>query len=364
MATHAATWEYRETHGNTFGRTYFRPFGELAISSIGIGTYLGEPSDAADDNYVSAISHALEHGCNVVDTAINYRHQRSERAVGRSIDTATIDRDAVLVATKGGFVPFDGERPDDPGEYVRQRYVEPGLLEPADLVRGQHCIAPDFLADQLDRSLANLDLDAIDLYYVHNPETQLETQTPGEVYKRLEDAFTMLEERVLNGDISRYGIATWDALRVPMEHEAHLSLKEVEAAANRAAERAGHDDNHFAALQLPFNVQMADAFTVSGQPDPDGDGHISALEYASAQGLSVFTSASLHQGRLAAGLPDTVAEQLAGDSPAQRAINFARSAPGVTCALVGSGSPEHAAENVEAGQFDPLGAAAFDAVFQ
>lgn len=364
MATPAATWEYRERHGETFGRTYFRPCDELAISSIGVGTYLGDPTAAADEAYEDAIVEALESGVNVLDTAINYRNQRSERVVGRAIERADVDRDAVFVATKGGFVPFDGDRPADPGTFVREEYVDPGLIDAEDLVRGQHCLAPEFLADQLDRSLANLGIDAIDCYYVHNPETQLEAHDPETVYDRLEDAFTRLEERVAEGDLDRYGVATWEALRVSPGNDAYLSLAEIERRAARAAERAGAESHHFGVIQLPFNVQMADAFTVAGQPAPDGDGHVSALEYASSRDIDVFTSASLLQGRLADGLPEAVAERLEGDTPAQRALNFARSAPGVTAALVGTGSPGHVAENVAAGTFDPMGAAAFDAVFE
>ena len=63
-------------------------------------------------------------------------------------------------------------------------------------------------------------------------------------------------------------------------------------------------------------------------------------------------------------LPADVAAELAGDTPVQKAINFARSAPGVTSALVGSSSTEHVAENVAAGTFEPMGADAFDAVFE
>ena len=86
--------------------------------------------------------------------------------------------------------------------------------------------------------------------------------------------------------------------------------------------------------------------------------------FANDAGLDVFTSASIMQGRLATEMPGEVEARLDGDTPAQRAINFARSAPGVTSSLVGTGSPEHVSENVVAGTFEPLGADAFDAVFE
>jgi aryl-alcohol dehydrogenase-like predicted oxidoreductase len=268
----------------------------------------------------------------------------------------------VVVATKGGFVPFDGERPADPGRWIREEYVDTGLVEREDLARGQHCIAPDYIDDQLDRSLANLGVDTVDLYYVHNPETQLAARSREAVYDQLEATFTRLEERAAAGDIRQYGVATWQAFRVPADHEQYLSLAEVVSRARAAAKAAGNTATHFRAIQLPFNVVMADAFTVEAQEGADGPQ--SALWFAHEAGLDVFTSASLAQGELTEGLPADVAQRVAGETSAQRAINFARSGPGVTCALVGMGSPDHVAENVAAGTHPPLGADEFDAVFE
>ncbi|MFC7214860.1 aldo/keto reductase [Saliphagus sp. GCM10025334] len=360
MASGPATWEYRDDHYEAFGRTYFRRYGDGLLSSIGLGTYLGEPTDDVDEDYEAAILRALECGSNVIDTAINYRCQRSERVVGRALERTNVDRDAIFVATKGGFVSFDGERPDDPGEYVRETYVEPGLVDREDLVAGSHCIAPDYIEDQLDRSLENLDTH-VDLYYVHNPETQLRERSREAVYDQLEATFVRLEERAAAGDLSHYGVATWEAFRVPDDHPSYLSLAEVVERARAAAREAGTGGTHFRAIQLPFNVAMADAFTVASQPGPEGPQ--SVLQFATEAGLNVFTSASIAQGELTNGLPENVAAVLEGDSPVQRAINFARSAPGVTTSLVGMSRPEHVEENVDAGRFDPLGASTFDDLF-
>jgi aryl-alcohol dehydrogenase-like predicted oxidoreductase len=380
MATGEGTWRYRNRFGDSFGRTYFRRFGPGVVSSIGLGTYLGDPTDAVDDRYHDALVTALDSGVNLVDTAINYRCQRSERVVGRALAAADVDREEVVVATKGGFVPFDGSRPQDPGGYVRREFVDTGLVSPADLARGSHCIAPGFVDAMLDRSLSNLDLDRIDLYYVHNPETQLHVRSRAAVYDLLERTFTRLEERRAAGDVGAYGVATWTAFRVPPDHDQHLSLGEVLARGDAAADAAGAAEPGLAAIQLPFNVTMADAFTVAAHggrggagtadagDEDGGDTHDrrSALRYAHDRGLDVFTSASLGQGDLArpGSVPAAVDAELAGDTPAQRALNFARSAPGVTAALVGASRPSHVAENVAAGTFDPLGARAFDAVFE
>ena len=363
MATKSATWAYRDRFHESFARTYFRRFADCLVSSVGVGTYLGDSTDAADERYHDAIVESLESGVNVVDTAINYRHQRSERVVGAAIRDADVDREAVMVSTKGGFVPFDGERPNDASAYIESEFLDTAILDREDLVMG-NSLAPAFLDWSLDRSLSNLGLDTVDLYYVHNPEAQLTRFDRETVYERLEDAFTRLEKRAAAGDIRHYGLATWEAFRVPPDHEKYLSLPEVVTRARTASDRAGTGGTHLRAIQLPFNVHMADAFSLSAHDGADGSQ--SALWFANDAGIDVFTSASILQGDLAeAGeIPEAVDSKLSGETPAQRAINFARSAPGVTSALVGTGSPEHAAENVAAGTFAPMGADAFDSVFR
>jgi aryl-alcohol dehydrogenase-like predicted oxidoreductase len=361
MATADATWDYRDRHDG-FARTYFRAFGDCVVSSIGVGTYLGEPTDAADDAYREAVVEAVESGINVIDTAVNYRCQRSERTVGEAVEAAAVDREALMVATKGGFLPFDGTQPDNPGQYVRETYLDTGLVDPADLVDGRHCLSPGFIDDQLDRSLSNLGLDTLDLYYLHNPETQLRERSRAAVYDQLEAAFEVLERRVQAGDIRHYGVATWEAFRAEESDPSYLSLPAVVERARAAAETAGSAATNLRAVQLPFNVHMADGFTVASHDTPEGAK--SALWLANDAGLDVVASAPLMQGRLTRELPRDVAERLDGETRAQQAINFARSAPGVTSALVGTGSPAHVAENVAAGTYEPLGAGAFDAVFE
>ncbi|MFC6615023.1 aldo/keto reductase [Halopenitus salinus] len=381
MATREGTWRYRNRFGDSFGRTYFRRFGPGVVSSVGIGTYLGEPTAAVDERYRRSIRLALESGVNVVDTAVNYRCGRSERVVGDAIRESGIDRESVLVATKGGFVPFDGDRPDDPAGYVRGTFVEPGVVSADELARGSHAISPSFIDAMVDRSLRALDLGTIDVYYVHNPETQLAVRSREAVYDRLEAAFERLERRRLAGEIGCYGIASWEAFRVPEGDESYLSLPAILGRARRAvasvsggemgeaSDSETEPDHGLRAIQLPFNVAMADAFTRKNQPlpdDPDGSGEtrMSTLECARRAGMGVFTSASIGQGALSESIPESIDAELAGDVPAQRAINFSRSAPGVTSALVGSSDPNHVRENVAAGTFDPLGATAFDSVFE
>ena len=54
---------------------------------------------------------------------------------------------------------------------------------------GMHSMQPDFLADQIDRSRANLGLETIDIFYLHNPETQLGFVNREEFERRIRLAF-------------------------------------------------------------------------------------------------------------------------------------------------------------------------------
>src|SRR5437588_13043972 len=133
MPTSAPLLEGRPTPSATaaFARDAGLPEGNfrealgVTVSSVGIGTYLGRDDDRTDAAYEEAVRRALQLGINVVDSAINYRNQRSERAVGRALREGSVPRERVLVCTKGGFLPFDGARPRDPAPSSRRPTCAP-----------------------------------------------------------------------------------------------------------------------------------------------------------------------------------------------------------------------------------------------
>ena len=70
-------------------------------------------------------------GANVIDSAINYRFQRSERSVGMAVDELLrrgYSREELVICTKGGFLTPDGEMPADASEYFNHEYVENGSV--------------------------------------------------------------------------------------------------------------------------------------------------------------------------------------------------------------------------------------------
>ncbi len=337
---------------------FFRRQDRHYISSIGIGTYLGDATDAVDQKYRKSLKTALTTGVNFVDTAINYRFQRSERVIGTVLESLVegdeINRDEFLVATKAGFVPFDSTEPDDPLEYIKETFVEPGIASPDDFTRNGHCMRPDYIEHQLHRSRENLNLETIDIFYVHNPEMQLSDRDPDTVYDMIERLFSRLEALVDENKIESYGIATWEGLRVEPRESNYLSLEEVYA----RAESAGGKNHNFRAVQLPFNLGMSEALTQANQPLDEEP--LTPLECCNRLGLLVATSASILQGRLAEDLPEGIREELPEyDSDVHRSLQFVRSAPGVTSALVGMSNADHVHENLGISSYDPFNETTF-----
>jgi aryl-alcohol dehydrogenase-like predicted oxidoreductase len=322
----------------------------LTVSALGAGTYLGDCTDADDLGYAQTMRAAVADGVNLIDTASNYRCQRSERVVGRTLESliaaGEVRRDEVVICTKGGYVALDGVPPasrEAYDEWLDETLVGPGIVNRDDLVRAGHSIAPSFLAHQLAQSRANLRLQTIDLYYLHNPEEQLLGVDRATFRMRLRAAFTLLEERADRGEIGGYGCATWLGLRVGPEHRQHLTLAELVTVAREIA-GATH---HFRAVQLPVSLAMPEAARTPTQPL--GRKVVPLLEAADALGVAVVASAPLMQGRLASGLPEEVRTLFPEcTTDAQRALRFASSLPGIATVLAGMRRPAHLAENLNA----------------
>lgn len=362
-ATPDGTRRYRERQAGRVPTAHFRSGpGDLTLASLGLGTYLGDPDDATDAAYGAALVAAVALGTNLIDTAANYRAQRSERVIGLAlaavIDAGELARDEVVVCTKGGYLPFDGAYPADPSRWLYETYVKPGLLAPEDIVGGGHSLAPRYLRHQIDRSRANLGIDTIDVYYLHNPESQLASVERTEVLARIGRAFAVLERAVGDGKIGCYGVATWNAFRVAPEAREYLALADLVALAEREI-GSGH---HFRVIQLPCNLAMTEAVTARHQPIGDRLG--SLVEAADQHGLTVVASASLLQGKLTGPLPEVLASAMEGcTTDPQRALQFVRSTPGITSALVGMRRPEHVEENLALARLPPASRDAYLRLF-
>lgn len=359
-ATQEGCTRYAEKFRGHASEGHFRRVRELLLSSLGIGTYLGQPNDTTDAGYAAAIVAAVELGINVIDTAINYRLQRSERSVGTALKVLAhkgFSRDEIVVCTKGGYLTPDGSMPADPNRYFFQEYIQKGVFTAKDIAAGCHCMTPRYLENQLGRSLKNLGVDCIDVYYLHNPETQLSEVSRPEFLKRVREAFAFLESAAARGQIQFYGMATWNGFRQEKSARDAMQLAEVAA----IAEEIAGDAHRFRFVQLPFNLAMTEALTLGNQTL--GEKEKTVMEAADELGIALIASASLLQGQVAQNLPEFVAEALGLNNDAERALQFVRSAPGITTALVGMSRSAHVEANTRLVEVLPAGVEQFSKLF-
>lgn len=361
-ATAEGTLRYAARFQGRAAAGHFREIrGGLVLSSIGIGTYLGEPDEATDGAYTDAVVAAIEGGINVVDSAINYRFQRSERAVGaalRELFRKGFGRDEIMICSKAGFLTPDGEMPADPNSYFSSEFLERGVFRVEDIAAGCHCMAPGYLADQLDRSRRNLGLETIDVFYLHNPETQLSEVPPDEFRRRIREAFLFLEAAVASKQIRAYGMATWNSFREDPKAAGFLSLADMV----KIAKDVAGDDHHFRFVQLPFNLAMPEALT---RPNQIVEGRaVPMVQAARAAGIALVTSAALLQGQLTKNLPAFVNSALALKDNASLALQFARSVPGLTTALVGMSQVPHVQANLRLIGVEPASREQFMKLFE
>ncbi|MFN8011598.1 MAG: aldo/keto reductase [Holophagaceae bacterium] len=309
-----------------------------ALSSLGLGTYLGAPSPEADAAYTASALAFHAAGGNVFDSAANYRGGRSEFALGRAF--TELSREAFFVSTKAGYLPMsDGRTAESPRAWFERELQKPGVLSPDDVVDGCHAMTPAYLEYQLRHSLDALGVAAVDLFHLHNPEHQRPHLGPERFEDAMLRAFEACESFAAKGWIRAYGCATWNGFRVPPSAPEHLSVERLLALAGKAGGRS----HHFRWIQLPLNLALPEAFLAPTQRY--GGEELTALEAALAGELAVQTSASLMQARILRQLPPDFVSAVGAATPAQAALQFTRSCPGVTTALAGMGRPEHVAED-------------------
>jgi aryl-alcohol dehydrogenase-like predicted oxidoreductase len=359
-ATPEGTRRFADRFAGRAADGHFRAAQGLVLSSLGIGTYLGKPDPKTDANYTAAVVAAGESGLNLFDSAINYRFQRSERSLGEALQQLAakgFSREEFVVCTKGGYLTPDGSMPADPNEYFFREYIQAGILSPKDIVAGSHCMTPAFLADQLSRSLRNLGLGCIDVYYLHNPETQLTELSRPDFRERIRDAFIYLESAADSGKIRFYGVATWNGFRQEGTARDAMQLPALVQIARDIADEV----HHFRFVQLPFNLGMTEALTLGNQ-SMNGK-TLTVMEAANELGITLVASASLLQGQVARNLPPFVTQAFGLESDAERALQFARSSPGFTTALVGMSRVEHVRANARLVHVPPATEEQFSRLF-
>ena len=361
-ATPDATEVYALRHKTS--NSHFSYVHGLHLSSIGIGSYLGEPDEATAAKLEEAVHDSILGGINVIDTSINYLGQRAEKAIGKALRRLlmkehALTREALFISTKTGFIPSDSEKGVSPRqvsqEWKRKWSEEHGgkPFPSHEIVGDKHCIAPECIDASLLTSMHNLGLPTIDLIYLHNVEKQLGDHhlSRDQVLERIGRAFTRLEYYRSEGVIRFYGLATWNTFRVSEKADAFLDLDELIELAKKAAADMGidEDEHGFRFVQAPLSMSLRELAASEYHME-----RRTFLESASANNITVVSSRSIDAGSTAKvaksqGIYNRCVKE-SKDHPSfplsevGHALNAVRSV--VTTALVGMKEEAHVKDNL------------------
>lgn len=311
----------------------------LKLSEIGIGTYLGNSDDETDKRYYETIKTGIQKGITVIDTAINYRNMRSEAVIGKVL--SEIDRDSVVISTKGGYIAVPYYIDKNPTQWFRKELVLTGIVSPQDITQTGNILTTKYIDWAFNQSLKNLSTDYIDVYFLHNPEDQLLKFDRETFLDKLREVFRLFERKVQEGKLKFYGLATWNGFRVPPQHKQYLNLKEI----FDIAQEVGGENHHFRFIQLPFNLAMLEAVNLENQ-EVNGK-KVSTLKATEKLGIYTYISAPTLQGRLIRPVAPEILERFNVKKPAHILIQFIRSTKGVGTVLIGMSKVKHLLENLE-----------------
>ncbi len=373
-ATLKGTRDYAERHeaaGDTAAGHYSEFLkSRLRLSSLGVGTFPGEASPEGDARIAAVVTRALLGGINVVDTAAHYRYGRSLAAVGAGLRAALqggVSREAVFLISKGGFLTLRGGPPPDMQAWFDKEIVAQGFGTMEDLAKGAHVLTPEYINYQLELSRSLMGVQTLDAFVVDQPEVHIPVIGKEATNKKLLKVFVALERAVLDGRLRCYGISTFEGLRVETDDPMFQSITSMQGLAEKAAKEATGDDlarHHFKLIMMPFNQVMSEGFTRFNTAT--GQGNVaSPIQAAHQLGVYVMASHTLFKGHLAAQSMDAVEQSLFRlANPAQRAMQFNRSTPGVGTSLVGMSTPEHLDDMLAVAKLAPMSKKDYLAMYQ
>lgn len=310
--------DYRE-----LGRTGYR-VSTISFGAWAIGGTWGEVTEA---DAMAALHRALDLGVNFFDTADVYGDGRSERLIARLRRERP---EPFFVATKAG------------------RRLRPHAAEGYTYAN---------LAAFVERSLANLEAEALDLLQLHCPPTPVYSQ---------DETFAALDRLVAEGKLRHYGVSveTVDEALTAVERPAVQSVQIIfNMFRHKPAERL-FETAAARRVGIIARVPLASGL-LTGKLRPDtafaADDHRTFNRHGEAFDRGETFSGVDYEAGLRA------VEELRplvppGATLAQLALRWITAFPAVTCAIPGAKSPGQVEQNVAAAALAPLGDATMAAV--
>ena len=337
----------------------------LVFSKLGLGTFNKEPYKEENYvfHYIEAVKQAIRSGINLLDTASNYRYGVSEKEIGEALKELgdEVKREELIICSKGGFIQLDYPFPENPYTWIGENIIDARLATSEDIELDQHCMTPDFLEYSCRRSLKNLGVEALDIYYLHNPEMQRLKLGEKNFYKQIEKVFQRFEKLADEGLFTSYGVAVWNGFTA--ENEELISLEKLV----QIAQKVGGANHRLKYIQLPFNMGKTNAYASLTQK-VDGV-ECSIINAAYKLKIGVISSSSLLQMNLfkksfSAESGVVLDNSMTLTSDIQLALQFVRSTPGVVSSLFGSKVPVHIKENCEISKVKAVSRDKYDLLYR
>jgi hypothetical protein len=352
-ATPEGTARYAARLQGTVAQEHFREFQGLKISSIGLGTYLGEHDVSTDAQYRDAIIRAVELGCNL--SIIHQLSLSTKRAHDRTgVGHALREDECIAMSWSSpprGFLPFDGVLRDRSKNFrlCRKTFIQPGISQPIPLRMSPHDASVS--STSTGTSLHNLGLECVDIYFVHNPETQLE-EVPRVEFVAHACAFQARGKRRC-----RHAALVWHSHlgRIPSTTGRHGLSGPGELVATGTL----GVKSTFRAIQPPHNLAMPEALTNKTSRSMDD---AVTVRYAGIWDLC-DVQPSILQSRLTVGCLMS-GRRFSNLTPLPSVPSNSCSSPGVGSALIGMKQVRHVEENLAVAKVPPASLEQFMQLFE
>ncbi|MEE2925079.1 MAG: aldo/keto reductase [bacterium] len=269
---------------------------EVVTTQLGYGSYR-----VYSDNPIhrESLLVALQSGINLIDTSSNFTYGESEKMIGMVLSEikGKSSRDHFILISKAGYI--QGPAMDEIIEMEKQGQFFQEMLKMDSVC--WYCIHPEFIRYQFFESLKRLGVEQLDVYLIQNPEYFfISTRKDGvecgeariELYRRIQEAFTALEQLVNEGYIKYYGISSNTLGYLPAAYD-FINLNEIIECAIKAGQKVNGNkaNHHFQVIQMPANlIEHQLISVVNNQSDNE---LYSVLERANQLNLDVLLNRPL-----------------------------------------------------------------------
>lgn len=349
-------------------KDFYIKHNNLIFSKLGLGTFNKEPYKEENYlfHYIEGVKEAVKNGINLIDTASNYRYGQSEKEIGIALqelfEEGVTKREELIICSKGGFIQLEYPFPANPYSWIEENIINASLATLDDIELDQHCMTPDYLEWSCKKSLENLGVKTIDIYFLHNPEIQVSKLGYKKFLKKIETIFKRFEIMVERGMIKYYGVAVWNGFIDESTNE-HINLEDLVG----IALKVGGVNHNFKYIQTPFNIAKTSIYTMPTQK-VKGE-KCTLLQAAHRLKIGVISSSSLLQMNLfkKSFKPETgylLDSKMVLENDIQLALQFVRSTPGIISSLFASKVPVHIKKNLEITKIATTSRAKYDLMYR